>query len=188
MPTITADRFPLPADVRVRVPTEGSRAFGAPRGRGSRAHEGVDLFAAPGTPVSSPVTGRVVATLDRGDRNCGFGIVIRDARPPHAQWTMCHFGAVPVLERGEPVRAGDVVGVVGDSGNARGAPHLHIHARVQGATVDATTALVDALDAEAGVPARRADGRRTAESTRGGGALGLALALGALGWMLITRR
>ncbi len=172
------DAFPLPPTVRARtVPTSGSRAFGAPRGRGTRSHAGVDLFAPAGTPVISPVDGRVVATHDDAERNCGFGLSIRST--DGLLWTLCHFRAMPLPERGELVEAGDVVGHVGSTGNAEGgAPHLHLHALDRdGAAVNVTAELVDALRRERGAsPAPRpAAPPRTSQNDRTSVGAGVAM-------------
>ena len=144
-----AERFPLPPSATTTVPTEGARSFGAPRDHGRRSHEGVDLFAPRGTPVESPVTGRVVATLDDASANCGFGVVVRSSADG-TRWTLCHLAAMPIVERGERIDAGTVVGVVGSSGNARpNGPHLHIHGRARdGRTVNVTESLIRVLDAQ----------------------------------------
>lgn len=142
------DAFPLPPSARVTVPRTGTRAFGAPRS--GHSHAGVDLFAARGTSVLSPVDGTIVATLDDARRACGFGVVIRST--DGYLWTLCHLGAVPVVERGDHVEAGDVLGVVGTTGNASASgPHLHIQATtLDRVPVDSTDALADALVRERG--------------------------------------
>lgn len=178
------DRFPLPASSRVTVPRTGRRAFGAPR-RG-HTHAGVDLFASAGTTIVSPVDGTVFRTLDDAERDCGFGVII-DSSDGY-RWTLCHFGAVPVVERGEHVEAGDALGVVGNTGNARNTgAHLHIHATDHGEPADVTGALADALERERGaspassVPGRRraSDSRRVSRASRSGAGIALLLAAGA---------
>ena len=109
------------------VPVEGIRprqlrdTWNGPR-PGGRKHKGIDIFAARGTPIRSTTPG-IVATV--GTNRLGGKIVT--VFGPSGEW---HYYAH--LERFSSVRAGDVVskgevlGFVGDSGNARGTPpHLH---------------------------------------------------------------
>lgn len=183
------DWFPLPATTRA-VPRTGSRSFGAPRDGGARLHAGVDLFAPAGTPIESPVDGTVVATLDDARRNCGFGVVIRSS--DGYLWTLCHFAAVPLFERGEHVEAGDVVGHVGNTGNARnGAPHLHLHALdADRRPVDITNALADVLERDrtgARRPTSVVERPRTTEPTASRAGLGV-LALVGVGLYVASKR
>lgn len=96
--------------------------YGAPRGR-DRAHEGVDIFAARGTEVLSATPG-IVASI----RDTGLGgrqvWVIGPARQRHYYAHLDDWA--PELGEGDVVLTGDVLGYVGDTGNARGTPpHLH---------------------------------------------------------------
>lgn len=113
------------ATTGARCPVPGStyvNDWGFPRS-GGRAHAGNDLFAPRGTPVLAPVAGTVAtATGAIG------GHQFRLTAPDGTLWFGSHldrFGASGA------VNAGDVIGYVGDSGNARGSrTHLHfeIHA------------------------------------------------------------
>lgn len=105
---------------RWRCPVTGARWFndwGFPRS-GGRSHAGTDLFAARGTPVVAPVTGTVEHI--RGSVG-GLQFTLRgDDGVTYLGSHMDSFGA-----EGR-VTAGDVIGFVGDSGNAEGTdPHLH---------------------------------------------------------------
>lgn len=110
-------RFPLPPDVR----TYYRDTWGAPRARGTRPHRGVDLAAPEGTPIESATSGRVVAVLEDASSSCGLGVQVLDAGQ---LVTYCHMRAVPLVHEGEAVRPGDLLGFVGDTGNAT-SPHLH---------------------------------------------------------------
>jgi LysM repeat protein len=109
-----------PAPALARCPVPGASFFndwGFPRS-GGRYHEGNDLFAARGTPVLAPASGSVVQVVGtvggRQFRLYGDDGVTYSGSHLHA------FG-----EKGR-VSAGEVVGYVGDSGNALGArTHLH---------------------------------------------------------------
>ncbi len=103
-----------------RCPVPGSSFFndwGFPRS-GGRAHAGNDMFAPRGTPVYAPVSGWVdVATGSIG------GNQFRLTDNAGTLWFGSHMDR---FGKSGSVRAGDVIGYVGDSGNARGSnPHLH---------------------------------------------------------------
>ena len=114
----------------VQCPVPGASFFndwGFPRS-GGRAHAGNDLFAPRGTPVRAPVSGTVaIATGTIGGHQ--FRLTDRDGN----LWFGSHMDRFG--ESGS-VSAGDIIGYVGDSGNARGGrPHLHfeIHPAGHGA-------------------------------------------------------
>jgi murein DD-endopeptidase MepM/ murein hydrolase activator NlpD len=97
-------------------------------GPGWRLHEGTDVFAPHGTPVRAPVDGHVRIT------NGGLGgLAVYVIQADGTYWYMAHLaGTAAELSDGQTVATGQVVGYVGDSGNARGGlPHLHfeIHPR-----------------------------------------------------------
>jgi murein DD-endopeptidase MepM/ murein hydrolase activator NlpD len=96
-----------------------------PRWTGStfRFHLGLDMFAAYGTPLAAPADG--IARI--GNNSLG-GLTVRVVEPDGTYWYLAHLsGIAEGLVDGAPVTVGQVVGFVGDSGNARGgAPHLHL--------------------------------------------------------------
>ena len=111
-----------------RFPIAGPARYGHdwlyPRyGPGFRFHLGTDVFAAYGTPVRAPVDG--VATTATGGLG---GLTVKVFMPDGTYFYLAHLsGLVDGFTNGMAVRTGDIVGYVGDSGNARGgAPHLHI--------------------------------------------------------------
>ncbi|MES1933530.1 metalloendopeptidase-like membrane protein [Salinisphaera shabanensis T35B1] len=98
--------------------------FGAPRDGGSRRHHGVDIFAARGTPVTAVADGRVrTGTGGIGGNHVWLSsgmLGIGGARYYYA-----HLDSFNV-ESGASVSKGDVLGYVGNTGNARTTPpHLH---------------------------------------------------------------
>ncbi|MHB8912730.1 MAG: M23 family metallopeptidase, partial [Lysobacter sp.] len=96
--------------------------FGAPRS-GDRTHDGVDIFAPRGTPVLSATRGVVLSVRESGIGGRQIW-VIGPARERHYYAHLDHWA--PGLERGNVLHAGDTIGSVGDTGNARGTPtHLH---------------------------------------------------------------
>lgn len=96
--------------------------WGAARAEG-RTHEGVDIFAARGTPVFSATEGYVVRTNigTRGGRN------VMVVGPGGLFYYYAHLDRIADgIERAMPVTQDTVLGFVGNSGNATGTPpHLH---------------------------------------------------------------
>lgn len=99
--------------------------WGFPRS-GGRTHEGLDIFAARGTPIVAMFKGTVkeVRAVDSG---LG-GRVVSYWVAPGEYWYHAHLDTVaPGLAVGDPVEPGQVIGTVGNTGNARTTPpHLHI--------------------------------------------------------------
>lgn len=85
-------------------------------------HEGTDIFAAEGTPVRSPVEG----ILKQSDGAIG-GLAAYVYEPNGSYHYLAHLtGFVPGQVTGQQVKAGEVVGYTGSTGNAKGgAPHVH---------------------------------------------------------------
>lgn len=143
----------MPAAHVLPVPVDGVAArgiadtFGAPRGR-DRRHAGVDIFAARGTPVRSATPGVVVSVRDSGLGGRQVWVL----GPGRERYYYAHLeGWVPGLRSGDVVRAGDELGTVGDSGNARGTPP-HLHFGIYGK--DGARDPLPLLHAGAGAPAR----------------------------------
>ena len=119
-------RAPVPTSLP--VPVQGVLArqiadtFGAPRGR-DRTHQGVDIFAERGTPITSATRGVVVSVRDGGLGGRQVW-VLGPGRERHYYAHLDDWSAD--LSTGQVVQAGDVLGFVGTTGNARGTPpHLH---------------------------------------------------------------
>jgi murein DD-endopeptidase MepM/ murein hydrolase activator NlpD len=116
-----------PAPRHLAVPVAGVRpamlvdTWGAPRGEG-RSHRGIDIFARRGTPVVTPVPGIVIGI---GQDRLG-GNVVRVLGPGRQVHYFAHLEAFADIAPRQWLRPGDIVGFVGDTGNARGTPpHLH---------------------------------------------------------------
>jgi murein DD-endopeptidase MepM/ murein hydrolase activator NlpD len=110
--------FPVPAVPQTSVQS----IFGDPRDAGRRTHEGVDIFAPPGTPVVA-ASDALVTTVGES-RLGGLVVWLWDTRRAHAQY-YAHLSE-QLVSSGQLVRAGDVIGRVGNTGNARSTPpHLH---------------------------------------------------------------
>jgi peptidoglycan LD-endopeptidase LytH len=103
-------------------PAELVSTWHAPRS-GGRQHQGVDIFAARGTSVRASTSGRVLRV---GVDSLG-GNVVWVLGPGPALYYYAHLDAwSPGLSVGQGVRAGEVLGTVGNTGNARTTPpHLH---------------------------------------------------------------
>ena len=115
-------------------------------GPGWRLHQGTDIFAAHGTPVRAPVDGTVKVT------NGGLGGLAVYVRQSDATyWYLAHLsGLAEGIANGVTVKTGDVVGFVGDSGNARGgAPHVHFEVHPGGGGAIDPKAVLDQFIADA---------------------------------------
>ncbi len=101
----------------VAGPTSFTDTWGAPRS-GGRRHQGVDMFAAVGTPVVAPVAG----VLQHFDDSLG-GLSFRLWGDDGNYYYGTHLRAYGTSGH---VGAGTVVGYISDTGNAKGtSPHLH---------------------------------------------------------------
>lgn len=96
--------------------------WGDPRGGGTRKHEGIDIFAARGTPVLA-VTDGIISSV----RNAGLGgkqVWLRDGKRGQSIY-YAHLDSQLVMV-GESVKRLDTVGLIGNTGNAsKTRPHLH---------------------------------------------------------------
>lgn len=142
----TTTQVPVPVPALV-FPVDGrsswAATFGAPRS-GGRTHEGEDVFAARGTPVVAATSG-TVTTVSRGQATLAGNYVgvssdsgwrtlymhLNNDSPGtddgRARWDHTFAPGVVV---GQRVVAGQLLGFLGDSGNAEGtAPHLHFEVR-----------------------------------------------------------
>jgi peptidoglycan LD-endopeptidase LytH len=118
----------------ILCPVQGPVAFtdtwGDPRS-GGRAHKGVDMLSPMGTPVVAPVSG-VVSHSSNSLGGLSFHL---NGDNGHYYYGT-HMSAYENVGAGH-VAAGTVIGYVGDSGNARGTPHLHFEIHPNGgAAVD----------------------------------------------------
>jgi murein DD-endopeptidase MepM/ murein hydrolase activator NlpD len=96
-------------------------------------HYGIDYAAAPGTEVIATASGTVILT--ENDPVWGKRIIIRHGRGMSTKYA--HLGVVSV-RRGQTVRRGAVIGVIGSSGLTTG-PHVHYEVWYNGQPVDPET-------------------------------------------------
>ncbi len=109
------------------LPEELRDTWGAARGSG-RTHQGIDILAPPGTPVVAADAGVVVGM----DQSAAGGVTLHqrglDGRTIYYYAHLQRYRSG--LEVSDLVRQGDTLGYVGDTGNARGTPHLHFSVSV----------------------------------------------------------
>lgn len=139
----------------------GSR-FGDPRDAGARRHEGVDIFSPRGTPAVAAGSGRIrrVGTNRLG----GNTVWMRTDNGLSLYYA--HLDSQSV-RTGQRVEAGEEVGRVGNSGNARTTPpHLHFGV-YRGGAVDPSPFLARSTEPEgSGLPMENLGSwRRTRSST-----------------------
>jgi len=151
-------REPPPASLPVPVqgiePYQLADTWGAARSEG-RTHEGIDIFAPRGAPVTASTHGVVVR---KGLNRLG-GRVVGVVGPAGWYHYYAHLDAWSVIGIGDWVEAGTVLGYVGDSGNAKGTPtHLHYGVYVQGEARNPYPLLVPATQRRPPPPARAPSG------------------------------
>lgn len=117
-----------PLDPSVSRKRTGAGEYGAPRPWSNKRHAGEDILAPQGTPVFSPVNGRIVFLRDdapdfsAGNRSQAMGnnvlVEFRDGTGNIRYWRGGHMSSDMVVKRTERVAAGQLLGYVGASGNA----------------------------------------------------------------------
>ena len=164
-PTTTSTTSPAPAPIpvarcsyvyRMQWPVLGGGAvlsvFGADRDLGARHHAGVDISAPKMTPVVAVRDG-VIRSIEIGRGNCCLVSISHD--DGWSSWYLhmnndvdgsddgAGVGIRPDLAPGTRVVAGEVVGWVGDSGNAEPTtPHLHFELHMpNGVAIDPLASL-----------------------------------------------
>lgn len=106
--------------------------WGAARSQG-RSHEGIDIFAPRGTPIQSTTQG-IVSKV--GENTLG-GRVVVVVGPGGAGHYYAHLEDYADISPNDWVDAGDIIGYVGDSGNAKGTPpHVHYGIYINGSAVN----------------------------------------------------
>lgn len=120
--------YTAPPDPSILMPVQGvpraqvANTWGAPRS-GGRKHEGQDIFARRGTPVVAAADG-VVTRVGGGE--LGGKAVFVTGRGARTYYYAHLDSYAQGIEQGRVVNRGDVLGFVGNTGNARGTPpHLH---------------------------------------------------------------
>lgn len=117
-----------------RAPADAclSSGYGPRRGGASRFHHGVDLYTGAPRPALAAGDGIVISAGVQS----GYGKVVALRHGSGVETRYAHLSAIaPGLAKGAQVRAGDVIGRTGETGNAT-AVHLHYEVRIDGRTVD----------------------------------------------------
>ena len=119
--------FPVAGNARI-----GS-FWGAPRDGGARSHEGIDIFAPKRTPVLATSDGIVSRVTEN---NIGGKVLF--LRPAGKDFSVYYAHLDEQLaSSGQRVKAGDTLGLVGNTGNARTTPpHLHLGIYASGGAID----------------------------------------------------
>ncbi len=89
---------------------------------GGRRHAGNDTLAHTGVPLRAIED----STVERLTTSALGGRTIYLIGKSGARYYYAHLDEVFTFEPGDTVYAGEQIGTVGDTGNARGAPHLHL--------------------------------------------------------------
>lgn len=97
---------------------------------GTRPHKGIDIAAPPGTPIVAPADGTV--TFAGKEAEYGRLICLDHG---HGFTTMYGHLQELLVQIGEKVSKGQILGKVGHSGNSTG-PHLHYEVRIDGTPVN----------------------------------------------------
>lgn len=121
-----------------------SNSFEQTRNHGADDHDAIDIFGPLGVRVVATVNGFIPETwrvsgrarpaaspLPSGDGGFAVVMVADDTRHYHY---FAHLSGPPVVASGMRVQAGQLLGYLGDSGRARGNPHLHYQVSIRTAT------------------------------------------------------
>jgi murein DD-endopeptidase MepM/ murein hydrolase activator NlpD len=111
----------LPSPIKDARARQFVNSWGGPRS-GGRRHQGIDIFAPRGTAVLSTTRGFVTTV---GTNTLGGNVVW--VLGPGLEWHYyAHLDRFAGFRAGDVVKTGDILGYVGNTGNARGTPsHLH---------------------------------------------------------------
>lgn len=126
---------------RLDVPLRGvvTSGFGprrVPSWDEQAVHEGIDVFALPGTPVRAGAAGVVVFAGDQAE--AGLSVVIDHGEHPDRLALRTVYGHLSHIDvaAGTHVDAGQQIGAVGTTGRHSTGPHLHFEVHVEGQPVD----------------------------------------------------
>ena len=129
-----------------------SSAFGLrsdPIEGGARIHAGIDIAGSWGTPVRASADGVVSFAGTAG----GYGSLVRLDHGGGLQSRYGHLSRI-FARAGEPVRRGDVIGLMGSTGRSTGS-HLHFEVRLYGRPVDPQRSLAEGAREDVAEPMPR---------------------------------
>jgi murein DD-endopeptidase MepM/ murein hydrolase activator NlpD len=119
----------VPSTSHANVTSEfGTRAD--PFHGGRRAHKGIDMAAPYGTPVYATGDGWV----ERADSWGSYGLIVIVRHPSGHETRFAHLSAI-LVQKGQPVRKGQMIGRIGSTGRSTG-NHLHYEVRYRGVALD----------------------------------------------------
>lgn len=135
-------RHAVLAAIPSRLPADGwiSSSYGvrnSPFHSGEVMHNGLDIAADEGTPVFAPADGEVVFAGVFG----GFGKYVRISHGYGIGTRYAHNAEI-LVKKGQKVRRGDQIAVIGSTGRSTG-PHLHYEVLVHGEQIDPSRFVLD---------------------------------------------
>ena len=145
-------RFPVAGLPRNRRPAYWRGDFYEQRDGGQHSANDIFVVSAPqatsarfkGAPIVATVDGTVPLRVSRtGTAGSGFsergGFFVwlnPTGEDPNTYHYFAHMRDMPLVRPGDTVKAGQLIGYLGDSGNARRRPHLHFSVRRSSGAVD----------------------------------------------------
>ncbi len=124
--------------------------------RGSHVHQGIDLAASQGSPIYSPLSGKVTFA---GYNSGGYGNLVKVDNGNGLSTRFAHMQGYNV-KSGQTVAAGAQIGLVGNTGRSSG-PHLHYEMRQNNVPVNPIDTLIKISNSlpgkERGGPGNRVD-------------------------------
>lgn len=130
-PPVTLAEGIIVGPAGLAIPVQGVKpdqltdTYSQARAGGARTHDAIDIMAPKGTPVLAAAEG----TVEKLFFSQGGGGISVYVRSPDKRWTYYYAhlqGYAPGLAEGQRVKRGQIIGRVGDTGNAaRAGPHLH---------------------------------------------------------------
>ena len=107
--------------------------WGVDRDGGSRRHEGIDIFAAKGTPAIAAENGRITRV---NENNLGGKVVFMRPDDKNISLYYAHLDS-QLVSPGQVIREGETIGLIGNTGNARNtSAHLHFGIYTTSGAVD----------------------------------------------------
>lgn len=110
--------------------TSGFGPRSSPGGIGSTNHRGVDFAAPMGTPIRAQAGGMVNFAGVQG----GYGNIVRITGAGGLEYLYAHNSA-NLVRQGQMVSPGQIIGLVGSTGNSTG-PHVHYEVRRNGSAIN----------------------------------------------------
>jgi len=134
VPLIASPAMVTGTQGKMMWPVSGSVSSGFGR-RGRRGHSGLDMPMPQGTPIVAAMDGVVVETATSSDKRYrGYGNTVLIDHGNGLATLYAHCSKINV-KKGQMVKQGDVVALVGNTGRAT-TNHIHFEVRQNGRAVD----------------------------------------------------